>query len=238
MPRSGHRPQVNVYHAVNLLPWGSGGRGDLLSGWCPELGIPVMVKRLRDHRPHARKAFEREIRIHSKDRPGCIRILFWNLDATPPWYAMPLMLGGTLTQWAGRLSPDNLHNVVTELARAVSGLHSDYIVHGDIKPHNILLGDDRRLNLATRLAAASVALFYSQSAAEERPAIGHPRWRVEVQSLRRRMSFRSARRQSSRDRDSPDRWTESRSRSQRICGLRGVAGGHSELLPVGSGVAA
>jgi serine/threonine protein kinase len=156
---SGHRPPVNTYHAINLHPWGSGGYGDLQSGWCPELGIPVVVKRLRDHRPAARKAFEREIRIHSKDRPGCIRNLFWNLRSTPPWYAMPLMSGGPLTRWAGMLSPDRLHNVALELARTVSQLHSDFITHGDFKPDNILVGDNGHLNVADPLGSGIGCTF-------------------------------------------------------------------------------
>jgi serine/threonine protein kinase len=143
---------VHRFHIVDPQPWGSGGYGDLQTAWCPELGHRVMVKYLRsNHRPAARKAFEHEVQFLSQRRPGCIPVLFCNLEATPPWYAMPLLAGGPLTRWAGKLSLERLLNVAVELAKILCPLHGDWIKHGDIKPDNILVGGDGRLNVADPL---------------------------------------------------------------------------------------
>ena len=64
---------------------------------------------------------------------------------------MPYLNGGQLTQHAGRLIDGQLHNVAFELAQTFATLHAANIYHGDIKPDNILLSGDGRLQVADPL---------------------------------------------------------------------------------------
>jgi serine/threonine-protein kinase len=140
------------YHIVNLQKLGSGGNGDLFRGQRSDNGDRVVVKYLREHHlPHARRAFAREVRILSQRRRHIIPILFARLDAERPYYVMPFLAGGSLTQWAGRLTEGQLLTIALEIATALAGLHGAWICHGDIKPDNALVEQDGHLLVADPL---------------------------------------------------------------------------------------
>src|SRR5439155_24833276 len=59
----------------------------------------------------------------------------------------PLIEGRTLSErlrLSGRMDPREAAALVVELAEALHLAHHHGLVHGDINPSNILLGDDRR----------------------------------------------------------------------------------------------
>lgn len=129
----------------------SGGYGDLFLAKQTVTGDQVVVKYLRDaHLPQARRAFAREVRILSRELPGLVRLLAWDLNADPPFYVMPY-LGGSLKTHAGRLTFDQLRTVASELATALAILHEQSIFHGDIKPDNILVSWDGHIQVADPL---------------------------------------------------------------------------------------
>jgi serine/threonine protein kinase len=102
---------------VNLRPVGLGSNGDVYVGQRTDKGVNVVVKYLREaHLPHARRAFAREVRILERRLHGLVPLLFANMIAKRPYYVMPYLEGGTLTQFAGRLTDIQLHAVATELA--------------------------------------------------------------------------------------------------------------------------
>jgi serine/threonine protein kinase len=138
-------------HIVNLRPLQSGGYGDLYLGERTDTGEQVVIKYLRNaHLPHVRKGFAREVRILARQLPGIVRVVAWDLKANPPYYVMPC-LGGSLKAHAGKLSTDQLRAVARELANALAILHDQQIYHGDIKPDNILVAWDGRLQVADPL---------------------------------------------------------------------------------------
>lgn len=140
------------YKIVNLRQFASGGNGDIQVGQRSDTGEWVVVKYLREaHLPHARKAFEREVRILQRRLRGIVSIIFADLVSNRPYYVMPYHQGGTLTQHAGRLFDGQLHNVALELAQTFAVLHAANIYHGDIKPDNILLSGDGKLQVADPL---------------------------------------------------------------------------------------
>jgi serine/threonine protein kinase len=72
-------------------------------------------------------------------------IIEHNLSCDEPWYAMPLMRGGTLTQYCGGLDPATLHRVLSEIAAAIDHLHARNTIHRDIKPDNVLIDEQGQL---------------------------------------------------------------------------------------------
>jgi len=139
-------------HVEILMPLNSGGYGDVYLGRVLPRGTQVVVKYLRDyHLPHCRKAFEREVQILSRRLPGLIPVLFADLTAQPPYYVMPYLEAGALTQYAGRLGEHQLHAVATDLARTLAGLHAMFGADGDVKPDNVLVTDNGHLQLADPL---------------------------------------------------------------------------------------
>ena len=130
---------------LNLRQLGSGGNGDIYIGQRSDTGEWVVVKYLREsHLPHARKAFEREVRILQRKLRGIVPLISADLVSKRPYYVMPYLNGGQLTQHAGRLLDGQLHNVAFELAQTFATLHAANIYHGDIKPDNILVSGDGR----------------------------------------------------------------------------------------------
>lgn len=148
-----------------LGPLRSGGNADLQIGQRSDTGERVVVKFLREFQsPYARKAFAREIRILARDFPGMMRILFFNVGGERPYYVMPFLTGGCLTRYAGRLSDEQLLVVGVNVAQSLATLHTNHVAHGDIKPDNILVSDDGKLQIADPLGNGfGCTVFFSQN---------------------------------------------------------------------------
>ena len=140
------------YQVTPLRPLNSGGNGDLWLGQRSDDGVYVVIKYLREYKDQQyKKNFAREIRILSRGLPGVVAILFYNLEAQPPYYVMPYFPGGSLTKYAGRLTSSQLEIVARQLAQALAALHAAHIANGDFKPDNILISPDGQLRVADPL---------------------------------------------------------------------------------------
>lgn len=138
--------------AINLRPYGSGGRADVFLGNLRHKGTPVIVKFVRDaHLPEVRRAFLREIDIMSMQIDGMVRFIAANKAAERPFYIMEYVPGGTLEQYVSRLSEHQLHAVAAWLAKTLSGFHFQAGAHGDLKPINVLVTRDGHLKLGDPL---------------------------------------------------------------------------------------
>jgi serine/threonine protein kinase len=145
------------YQLVNLQPLNSGGNGDLYIGQRSDNGERVVLKYLREfHLTHARKAFEREIRMLARGLPGLVPLLFCDTNAKRPFYVMPYLTGGSLAAYAGKLTDDQLYLIAEELARTLANLHASFEAHGDVKPDNLLVTQDGRLQVADPLGNGTV----------------------------------------------------------------------------------
>ncbi len=153
------------YQLICLGPLRSGGNADLQIGRRSDTGEQVVVKFLREfHLLHARKGFAREVRILSQNLPGMMRILFADTEAERPYYVMPFLSGGSLAQYAGRLSDEQLLAVALEVGRSLAALHSRHVSHGDIKPDNILVSGDGTLQVADPLGnGIGCTVLFSQN---------------------------------------------------------------------------
>jgi serine/threonine protein kinase len=140
------------YQIVGLAPLSSGGSGDLLVGTRTDTGERVVIKYLREcHLPEARRGFAREVRILSRKVPGLMQVLFADMAGARPFYVMPYLNGGSLTQYAGALNDHQLRAIATDIARSLAALHAQFIAHGDVKPDNVMVSHDGRLYVADPL---------------------------------------------------------------------------------------
>jgi eukaryotic-like serine/threonine-protein kinase len=137
---------------ANLLPLGAGGNGDVYAGTRIDTGEPVVVKFLRDpHLPDRRRAFAREVRVLSKNAPHLVPVLWSDLQAAQPYYVMPRLPYGSLTQFAGRMNTRQVERIGVIVADALEHLHLKWIYHGDIKPDNLLLDQNGQTLVADPL---------------------------------------------------------------------------------------
>lgn len=129
---------------------GGGGFATVYRATCRDCGGEAAVKKLTNWwDPDARHRFAREVRtLRAIRHANIIPIIDADPDAREPWYAMPLMHGGTLAQHCGRLRDDVARMVMGALAETIAYLHREGAIHRDIKPDNILINETGELRLA------------------------------------------------------------------------------------------
>lgn len=146
-----------------LAPLGAGGMGTV-SRAVHEDGHVAAVKTLGVVEPALLASLRREVAaLQDLDHPGIVRILDHGVDDGRPWYAMALVEGGTLAERAEeRLAPLDLGGARPRLPEArrdevlawlhalcapLGHLHGRGLVHGDLKPDNVLFDPDGGLLL-------------------------------------------------------------------------------------------
>lgn len=154
---------------------GVGGMGVVYEAIQVNLGRRVAVKLLRPELladPEIREIFSLEARILARfDHGGIVRILGTGQCADTFFYAMELVDGQALDTLPHKPNEKQVLQWATEAADALAYAHSHGIIHGDIKPANLLL--DRNGHI--RICDFGLA-FASQTPAPNSPRDGTRRY--------------------------------------------------------------
>ncbi|MCK6505217.1 bifunctional serine/threonine-protein kinase/formylglycine-generating enzyme family protein [Myxococcota bacterium] len=142
-----------------LRPLGKGGMGEVVRVYDKELQREVAMKLLRPDRLPARGRFERESRIQAMLQHPSIVPLYDRgvLQDGRPWYTMQEVRGDSFRQVIDRwwMTPpavsddppepvwtlNRLVGVLAMTARAVAYAHDRGVVHRDLKPDNLMIGE-------------------------------------------------------------------------------------------------
>ncbi|HJL14111.1 MAG TPA: protein kinase [Sandaracinaceae bacterium LLY-WYZ-13_1] len=125
---------------------GSGGMGTVFAAFDRELDRPVAVKLVRRAwlaRSGTRERFRREVRAAARlDDPHLVSV--FDADVERGWLAMELVAGETLAARLERAPLDaaEVRRVGVQILAALGALHRAGIVHRDVKPSNVFLGED------------------------------------------------------------------------------------------------
>lgn len=99
-----------------------------------------------------RAAFHEEMRTVSElDHPGIVRVLDWGVEQGYPYVIMSYVPGGTLRQrypQGSRLPLGLVVRYINQLADALHYAHDRQFIHRNVKPENILSGDDEQVLLS------------------------------------------------------------------------------------------
>jgi serine/threonine protein kinase len=130
------------YELSELL--GRGGMGEVLLAHDGVIGREVAIKRMRraDATPEAETRFVREAKIQARlQHPAIVPVHELGRDeAGRPYFTMKRLAGRTLQDLLGE-PLQRLLRAFVEVCLAIEFAHEHGVIHRDIKPTNIMLGD-------------------------------------------------------------------------------------------------
>ncbi len=151
---------------------GAGGFGDVFEAWDTLLCRSVALKRLRtDTGPHDDRLI-REARLAASLRhPAFIKIFALHQDAKGQSIVMELVPGATLRDHAAQewLEPGRATAIVGEVADAMMEAHASGLVHGDLKPSNLMVEPSGAIRILDFGLARQVDPFATQSVIAQEP---------------------------------------------------------------------
>jgi serine/threonine-protein kinase len=150
MAASAETPLAGRYRVLRRL--GSGGVATVFLAEDERLGRNVAVKRLHaDRAEEMAERFEREARLGaSLNHPNLVAVYDITADAEAVLIVMEYVGGRTLADAIrqGTLDPERTVAILRGVAGGLDHAHAQGVVHRDVKPANVLLGDDGRIKLA------------------------------------------------------------------------------------------
>ena len=160
-------------YTADARPLGKGGMATVYRATAPD-GAVVAIKELMAHLRSDRKMvqrFRQEFEVVSKlDHPNVVRFLDYVRANDTYNIVMEFVDGVSLRQVlskAKRLPPAHVAALGHALAQAVHAIHDEGVLHRDLKPGNILLGEDGSLKVGdfgiahqegTRMTATGMVL--------------------------------------------------------------------------------
>ncbi|MGI5179505.1 protein kinase domain-containing protein [Dactylosporangium sp. CA-152071] len=132
---------------------GRGGMADVWLAFDGRLDRPVAVKMLHDQGgadPSIPERFEREAHTAARlSHPSIVAVYDVGVDGVTPYLVMELVQGHSLADELARgpLDPRRAVRIAEQVCDALAAAHDAGVVHRDVKPANILIGDEGRVKV-------------------------------------------------------------------------------------------
>jgi serine/threonine protein kinase len=151
--------QWGNYHLIQHL--GSGGFAQVYLGQHIRLGMKAAIKILQTHLTgNEVSAFQREAKIIANLKHAhIIRVFDFDLHNGTPYLVLDYASQGSLRQkhpFGTKLPLSLINTYVTQIASALEYAHNCKLIHRDVKPENLLLGDQGQI-LLTDFGIATIA---------------------------------------------------------------------------------
>jgi len=137
---------------VVISALGGGSRYEVFRAWDRELFCQVAVKVMRPHRvgeDRVMDGFEREIAIASRlHHPNLVRLLRWTAAPPRPYMVLEYMTAQTVAhhlETIGEVSIPEACLLGIRMLSALHYMHANHVLHLDVKPDNVTMGDPPRL---------------------------------------------------------------------------------------------
>jgi eukaryotic-like serine/threonine-protein kinase len=172
------------YRIEGLL--GRGGMGSVYAARDVTLDRPVAIKVIRPELvpdPAARERFNREAQTLARLKHPSIVTVFacGSLPDGGPYLVMELVSGVDLRRELaaeGRLDPARASRILAAVCGAMESAHRDGVLHGDLKPENIMLPDDAEGEIEAKVLDFGVAQAIAMPDVQRRsgPEARPPEW--------------------------------------------------------------
>jgi len=147
------KTRIGHYEIVSEL--GRGGMGVVYKGYEPALARYVAIKELAPALAHDAMLVERFLRearsMAALNDPHIIQIYFIGQEDEQPFFVMEFVEGESLAALIKRLGRLQVGDALKVLAQAAQGLavaHDRGVIHRDIKPGNLMLGERGQVKIA------------------------------------------------------------------------------------------
>jgi tetratricopeptide (TPR) repeat protein/predicted Ser/Thr protein kinase len=121
---------------------GTGGMGEVYKAWDPDLERFVALKYLRHDDPELVQRLFREARAQARiSHPGVCEVYEVGEEDGRPYIAMQFVDGRLLTDATLGLPLERTVRLVKQVAEAVQAAHGEGLIHRDLKPGNIMVGE-------------------------------------------------------------------------------------------------
>jgi eukaryotic-like serine/threonine-protein kinase len=137
---------------VIIEPLGGGTRYEVFRAWDRHLFCQVAVKVIRPHRvedDRVLSGFEREISIAARlQHPNLVRLLRWSLALPRPYMVFEYITAQTMGRHLDEVGPVSVPETCLlgiRMLGALHHLHENKVLHLDVKPDNVTMGDPPRL---------------------------------------------------------------------------------------------
>lgn len=150
----------------NVRLFREGTWADLFLAELISTGQTVVIKQLRTvEDPSARRLFLRELKVVTKRfHSRVLQALSFRNGPKEMYYVMPYFSRGPLTAYAGKMNHDQLRAAAKQMCEGVAAMHQQDVIHGDIKPDNLMVAGDGNLQVGDPLGnGAGCTVMYNEN---------------------------------------------------------------------------
>jgi eukaryotic-like serine/threonine-protein kinase len=137
---------------VVIDPLGGGSRFEVFKAWDRRLFCQVAAKIIRPHRvgeDRVIEGYEREVSIAARlQHPNLVRLLRWTAAPPRPYMVLEFITAQTVAAHlddVGTVSTPETCLLGIRILSALHYLHTNHVLHLDVKPDNVTMGDPPRL---------------------------------------------------------------------------------------------
>ncbi len=184
--------KLGQYTLTRLI--GRGGMGAVYEGYDEGLdrkvAVKVILKSKADEDPAFIESFKKEAKAAAKlNNNNIVAVYIIGESEGQPFLAMELVLPDSLDRMMadGPVMPATVLNIGSQIAQGLKAAADQGLVHGDVKPENILINEDR----VAKLADFGIAALMSASAASKNEVWGTPYYIAPETLRKQKVDFRA-----------------------------------------------